>query len=124
MEQPGLLISWGILNPTWNNDIGSRFGPNLYAKPGRNLFWSAGCPLSSVFDPLSPCWRNNETEIDSTTGTLGNAVEGVTFKVSISSTFSVQIFLYKCCFGSFLYLYVTREKLPKQRSYEKFVRKC
>jgi hypothetical protein len=29
-------------------------------------------------------------------------------------------FLYKCFFWSFYYLHVTREKLPKQRSYEKF----
>jgi len=32
-------------------------------------------------------------------------------------------FLYKRHFGSFFYVHVTREKLPKQRSYEKFVRK-
>jgi len=32
-------------------------------------------------------------------------------------------FLYKCHFGSFLYLHVTREELPKQCSYKKFVRK-
>ncbi len=30
-------------------------------------------------------------------------------------------FLYKLRFGSFYYVYVTREKLPKRRSYEKFV---
>jgi hypothetical protein len=32
-------------------------------------------------------------------------------------------FSYKRCFGSFFYIHVTREKLPKQCSYEKFVRK-
>jgi hypothetical protein len=32
-------------------------------------------------------------------------------------------FLYECCFGSFFYVHVTREKLPKQRSYKKFVHK-
>ncbi len=32
-------------------------------------------------------------------------------------------FLYKRNFGSFLYVHVTREKLPKQRSYEKFLQK-
>jgi hypothetical protein len=32
-------------------------------------------------------------------------------------------FSYKHCFGSFFYVHVTREKLLKQRSYEKFVRK-
>ncbi len=30
-------------------------------------------------------------------------------------------FLYKRCFGSFFYIHVTRKKLPKQHSYEKFV---
>jgi len=40
--------------------------------------------------------------------------------VSISSTF---YFSYKRRFGSFFYVHVTREKLPKQRSYKKFVRK-
>ncbi len=29
--------------------------------------------------------------------------------------------MYECRFGSFFYLHVTREKLPKQRSYKKFV---
>jgi len=32
-------------------------------------------------------------------------------------------FLYKHCFGSFFYVHVTREKLLKQRSYEKFIHK-
>jgi len=32
-------------------------------------------------------------------------------------------FLYKSLFGSYFYLFVTREKLPKRRSYEKFARK-
>jgi len=32
-------------------------------------------------------------------------------------------FSYECRFGSFFYLHVTRKKLPKQRSYEKFVSK-
>jgi len=32
-------------------------------------------------------------------------------------------FLYACLFGSFVYVHVTRDKLPKQCSYEKFVRK-
>jgi len=34
-----------------------------------------------------------------------------------------MIFLYKHCFGSFFYLHVAREKLPKRRLYEKFARK-
>jgi len=34
-----------------------------------------------------------------------------------------MIFLYKCHFGSFFYVHVTREKLPKQHSYKKTVRK-
>ncbi len=42
-------------------------------------------------------------------------------QVSISSTLSVQIFLYERCFGSFYYINVTREKLPKQRLYKKFI---
>jgi hypothetical protein len=33
------------------------------------------------------------------------------------------IFLYERRFGSFFYVHVTREKLPKLRSYEKFARK-
>ncbi len=33
------------------------------------------------------------------------------------------IFLYERQFGSFFYVHVTREKLPKQRLFEKFVRK-
>jgi hypothetical protein len=78
--QPGLLISWGILNPVWNNSIGSRFGPNLYRQSQRNLFWSSGCSGSNTYDPNSACWRHNETEIDSTTKTTGNAVERVEFK--------------------------------------------
>jgi hypothetical protein len=32
-------------------------------------------------------------------------------------------FLYECRFGSFFYVHVTSEKLPKQHSYKKFVRK-
>jgi len=32
-------------------------------------------------------------------------------------------FLYECCFSSFNYVHVTRKKLPKWRSYEKFVRR-
>ncbi len=32
-------------------------------------------------------------------------------------------FLYEHRFSSFFYVHVTREKLPKRRSYEKFVRK-
>jgi len=32
-------------------------------------------------------------------------------------------FSYERHFGSFLYVHVTREKLPKQRSYEKFLQK-
>ncbi len=32
-------------------------------------------------------------------------------------------FSYKCSFSSFYYIHVTRKKLPKQRTYEKFVRK-
>ncbi len=42
---------------------------------------------------------------------------------SISSTFCAWIFLYKSLFGSFFYLYVTREKLPKRCLHEKFARK-
>ncbi len=30
-------------------------------------------------------------------------------------------FLYECHFGSFFYVHVTKKKLPKQRSYKKFV---
>jgi len=45
--------------------------------------------------------------------------------VSISSTFSAQIFRtnfpYEHCFDSFFHLHVTREKLPKQCLYKKFV---
>jgi len=44
-------------------------------------------------------------------------------QVSISSTFYIQIFHSARCFGSFCYEHVTREKLPKQRLYEKFIRK-
>jgi len=48
-------------------------------------------------------------------------------QVLISSTFYVRIFrtnfLYEHCLGSFFYVHVAREKLPKQGSYEKFVRK-
>jgi len=33
-----------------------------------------------------------------------------------------MIFLYEHSFSSFFYVHVTREKLPKQRSYEKQVR--
>ncbi len=32
-------------------------------------------------------------------------------------------FLYECHFSSFFYVHVTREKLPKRRSYVKFTRK-
>ena len=32
-------------------------------------------------------------------------------------------FSYEYCFSSFFYVHVTREKLPKQRLYEKFARK-
>ena len=64
----------------WNNYNGSRFGPNLYRQTCRNLFWSAGCPGSNTFDPTSACWRHNETEIDLTTKTIGNAVEVIDFK--------------------------------------------
>jgi len=32
--------------------------------------------------------------------------------------------LYECHFGSFFYVQVTREKLPKQCLYEKIVHKC
>ncbi len=39
-------------------------------------------------------------------------------KVSISSTFYIRIFR----FSSFFYVHVTREKLPKQSTYEKFAR--
>ncbi len=45
------------------------------------------------------------------------------YQVSISSTFYLQFFSYEHHFGSFFYVHVTREKLPKQCSYEKFVRK-
>ena len=41
----------------------------------------------------------------------------------ISSTFYVPIFLNECRFGSFFYIHVTREKLRKRLSYEKFVPK-
>ncbi len=41
-------------------------------------------------------------------------------RVSISSTFYIQIF---CTNVSFFYVLVTREKLPKQNLYEKFVNK-
>ncbi len=34
-----------------------------------------------------------------------------------------QHFTYKCCFSSFFYIHVTREKLPKWRLYEKFASK-
>jgi len=34
-----------------------------------------------------------------------------------------ELFLYKSLFGSFFYLHVTREKLPKKCSYKKFLRK-
>jgi hypothetical protein len=33
------------------------------------------------------------------------------------------IFSYDCCYGSFFCVHVTREKLPKQRLYKKFVHK-
>ncbi len=45
----------------------------------------------------------------------GQDLEGVNF-INILRT-------YFCRFGSFFYINVTREKLPKQRLYEKFVRK-
>jgi len=43
---------------------------------------------------------------------------GVNFINILNTNFS-----YECHFVSFLYVHVTREKLPKQRLYEKFVRK-
>jgi len=61
---------------------GSKFGPNLYKTYNfrRNLFWGAGCPGSNTFDVDSLCWREAACEIDSTTSTIGNAVEDITFK--------------------------------------------
>jgi len=41
------------------------------------------------------------------------------YQVSISSTFYLQFFSYERHFGSFFYVHVTREKLPKQCSYKK-----
>jgi len=43
--------------------------------------------------------------------------------MSISSTFYAQIVPTKVFFGSFFYLHITREKLPKRHLYVKFVRK-
>jgi len=45
-----------------------------------------------------------------------NPLSGVNFINNICVRF-----LYKRRFGSLYYVHVTREKLPKQRSYEKFV---
>jgi len=45
-------------------------------------------------------------------------ISGVNFINILHTNFS-----YKHCFGSFFYVHITREKLLKQRSYEKFVRK-
>ncbi len=42
---------------------------------------------------------------------------------SISSTFYAWIFCIKVFFGSFFFLHVTREKLPKRCSYQKFAHK-
>ncbi len=42
------------------------------------------------------------------------------FLWSISSSIYARIFCTKVFFGSFFYLHVTREKLPKRHSYEKF----
>jgi len=43
--------------------------------------------------------------------------------VSISSTFYIQIFRTNVVLAAFFYVHVTREKLQKQCSYDKFVRK-
>jgi len=45
------------------------------------------------------------------------------FNSGVNFIYLLEIFLYKCHFGSFFYVHVTREKLPKQCSYEKFARK-
>ncbi len=45
-------------------------------------------------------------------------LSGVNFINILRTNFS-----YEHCFGSFFYVHVTREKLPKQCSYKKFVRK-
>jgi len=48
-------------------------------------------------------------------------VPSIYLQVSISSTLKVQIFRTKIRFGSFYYIHVTWEKLPKGHSYKKFV---
>ncbi len=44
-------------------------------------------------------------------------IRGVNFTNILSTHFS-----YERCFGSFFYVYVTRGKLPKRHTHEKFVR--
>jgi len=50
--------------------------------------------------------------------TLMKLTLGVNFINILRTNFS-----YKCCFGSFFYINVTRGKLPKQRLYKKFMSK-
>jgi len=64
-----------------------------------------------VFGATHP--RSGQSEV-----ALGSTSLGVNF-INILHT----IFLYERQFGSFFYVHVTREKLPKQRLFEKFVRK-
>jgi len=44
-------------------------------------------------------------------------------RFQFNQQFNIWFFLYEHHFGSFFYVHVTREKLQKQCSYEKFVRK-
>jgi len=62
--------------------------------------------------------REREREREMGVGRRAFASSGVNF-INILHT----NFLYKLRIGSFFYLHVTREKLPKQRAYKKFVRK-
>jgi len=58
-----------------------------------------------------------KTEFEDKRFVCGDA-PGLNFIRILNTNFS-----YECLFGSFFYLHVSREKLPKQRLYKKFVRK-
>ena len=64
-ENPGFLVSWGILNPAWQNFVGSKLGPNLYRSINlkNNLFWGAGCPGTNTFNSTSLCWRSTQAQV-------------------------------------------------------------
>jgi hypothetical protein len=81
------------------------------------VFWPAFSKEKDIF------WRiKNVTSHDGggityfLNGPLWDWLLGVNFIKILRTNFS-----YQCCFGSFFYVHVTREKLPKQHSYKKFV---